>query len=477
MLSIKGLFLSCVMTFLLLPPSLASLPTRAKQDHAQSSAHGKQSKKGEEAGDQISPELSSLLFQARSVPAEFRSDALTRIALSNLVKTSTLRAELLEEAYESASGAKFPVKKSAFDTMIVDTRLGYLAGAYDLNLDSLSLRCRAINALLKIDDAKARELFAQISIGELIKDRMSCQDGLIYDVAPYYETLANVARSFNKKQIAEGRATEIVEDSVYAIISPVQLAPVAQNLMSLELSMDDLSRLGGVFCQKLRELPSDCRVAGASAFSSTGSIHDLASYFEKRGLNSYSRLVSESYRDYMVKSLSGRVCADVAGQPGQLPSIVRRANAQVFRSRPIVLDQIKSLGVDPAFQPVPYWTSTISNRLLEAVRALRFGGSGSEQLSKTDRETFEWTDDFNRVMKQLGDWKSTDEPSEEDYLNEKAVIFNALLELDPSETLQSEVMEKLIRFLDEFSLDRVGPAEWFGMWRRFSTAQAAPTRS
>jgi len=117
--------------------------------------------------------------------------------------------------------------------MIVDTRLGYLAGAYDLNLDSLSLRCRAINALLKIDDAKARELFAQISIGELIKDRLSCQDGLIYDVAPYYETLASVARSFNKKQIAEGRATEIVEDSVYAIISPVQLAPVAQNLMSL----------------------------------------------------------------------------------------------------------------------------------------------------------------------------------------------------------------------------------------------------
>jgi hypothetical protein len=345
--------------------------------------------------------------------------------------------------------------------MIVDTRLGYLAGAYDLNLDSLSLRCRALNALLKINDAKARELFAQISIGELIKDRMSCEDGLIYDVAQYYETLANVTRSFNKEQIAAGRATELVEDSVYGIISPVQLAPIARNLMSLELSMDDLSRLGGVFCQKLRELPSDCRAASASAGSSTDSIHDLASYFEKRGLNSYSRLVAESYRDYLVKSFSGRVCADVAGQTGQLPSVIKRANAQVFRSRPIALDQIKPLGVDPSFQPVPYWTSASSNRLLEAVRALRFGGSGHEQLSKTDRETFEWTDEFNKVMKQLGDWKSTDEPSEEDYLNEKAVVLNALLELAPTETLQSEAMEKLIRFLDEFTLDRVGPAEWF----------------
>ncbi|HKF56192.1 MAG TPA: hypothetical protein VKJ45_12130, partial [Blastocatellia bacterium] len=85
----------------------------------------------------------------------------------------------------------------------------------------------------------------------------------------------------------------------------------------------------------------------------------------------------------------------------------------------------------------------------------------SEQLSKTDRETFEWTDDFNRVMKQLVDWKSSDEPSQEDYLNEKAVVFRALLELAPTERLQAESLEKLIRFLDEFSLDRVGPAEWF----------------
>jgi hypothetical protein len=141
--------------------------------------------------------------------------------------------------------------------------------------------------------------------------------------------------------------------------------------------------------------------------------------------------------------------------------MVNRANNRVFAWKPITPEEIKPQGVDPWFREDPYWTTAMSMRLLEGVRALRFGEKGRQQLSDADKQTLEWKDNFIKVMNSLSDWKASDEPSEEDYLHEKTEILTGLLELAPTESPQSDVLDKLLRFLGDFSLDRVGRVEWF----------------
>src|ERR1700739_1786623 len=54
------------------------------------------------------PETLSLLDQARSLPAEFRADALLRIAESLLIPEKSQKQELIEEAFWSGSRAYLP---------------------------------------------------------------------------------------------------------------------------------------------------------------------------------------------------------------------------------------------------------------------------------------------------------------------------------------------------------------------------------
>jgi hypothetical protein len=425
------------------------------------------------SGEGPSPKLDSLLFQARSTPPEIRSDALIRIAESSLTKTNKSKVDLLEEAFNTAASARFPVKKILFSATAMnshsDTRVGSLANAYELDFDSVSLRCRSVNALVRIDQAKAKELFSQISIKESISSPLSCQDALIYNVSEYYKTLENVAKHcFNKDQVKQGYRTALVEDSVYGLISPVQIAPIGRSLVSLDFNLDELNRLVGVYCQKMRQIPPDFRAASASEtlYSVTDSVRDLIAYCQKRNLDWGSELAA-SYREYLVRSLSARVCADLAWRSGDLPIMIKRANNRALGWKPIAPEELKPQGIDPSFGENSYWTTPLSKRLLEEVRLLRFGEKerfddhGLLELGYADKQTMEWRDRFNRVIKLLEDWKSADEPSEEDYLHEKAETLATLIEVVPTEELKSEVLDKALRFLRDFSLDRLNQAEWF----------------
>jgi hypothetical protein len=112
----------------------------------------------------ISPKLFSLLLKARAVSAELRSDSLIRLATSNLTQSNDLKVELLEEAFDYAGESAFAVKKTQFAGKYADAPSGYLAQAYDLDLDTISLRCRVVSAMSKVDQKRARDLFSGIGI-------------------------------------------------------------------------------------------------------------------------------------------------------------------------------------------------------------------------------------------------------------------------------------------------------------------------
>src|SRR5581483_902694 len=97
-------------------------------------------------------EVAGLIDMARAAPPEFAADALIRIAASGGIDKAK-KAALLEEAFQTAQSAQQPYKRR-----IALAKTGgpvrFVNSAYAQEIDSLSLRLRAIEALLPIDARK-----------------------------------------------------------------------------------------------------------------------------------------------------------------------------------------------------------------------------------------------------------------------------------------------------------------------------------
>ena len=65
------------------------------------------------------------------------------------------RRELVEQAFQLAASAKFPVRMEAVHGTTTDTRSGSLSQAYALKLDALSLQSRAVRDMLPLDPCQS----------------------------------------------------------------------------------------------------------------------------------------------------------------------------------------------------------------------------------------------------------------------------------------------------------------------------------
>lgn len=107
-------------------------------------------------------ELVYFVNNARFAQPEFAADLLIRLAQSDKITDAAWKSELLEEAFRLAPDAQQPFKRKYESWNPIDTRAEFLGYAFELELDTLSLQCRAVKAMLKIDKAKARSLFNEI---------------------------------------------------------------------------------------------------------------------------------------------------------------------------------------------------------------------------------------------------------------------------------------------------------------------------
>src|SRR5581483_2775490 len=146
--------------------------------------------------------IQELVDRARSVPPEFAADVLLRLAESDLVKDADAKRDLIEEAFRRAAGAQEPVKRLSLRPGGGDTRVSFQARAFAQDLDGLTLQSRAVIDMVKVDKAKAREMFRQIPVPHVPK--LNCADMLVYDVSAFYEALGEVAgNTFSAKERAE----------------------------------------------------------------------------------------------------------------------------------------------------------------------------------------------------------------------------------------------------------------------------------
>lgn len=175
--------------------------------------------------------LHSLSDLAAAAPPEFGADALLRIVESGRVTDRNTSRALVEQAFQTAASAKFPVRMQAIHSAMTDTEAGSLDQAYALGLDVLSLESRAVRDMLPLDPAKARDLFGQIATPALAP--LTCDDALFYQPDAYYQALSAVVNgAFTAKEKAKEEHLNLLTDVLGQATSPLQLAPLAAAIES-----------------------------------------------------------------------------------------------------------------------------------------------------------------------------------------------------------------------------------------------------
>ena len=170
--------------------------------------------------------LHSLADLAAAAPPEFAADALLRIVESGRVADRNARRALVEQAFQAAAAAKFPVRMQAIRVAVTDSEAGSLKQAYALGLDILSLQSRAVRDMLPLDRALARDLFAQIATPAL--GPLTCDDALVYEPDEYYQALSAVVNgAFTAKEKAKDEQLHLLIDVLGQATSPLDLAPLA----------------------------------------------------------------------------------------------------------------------------------------------------------------------------------------------------------------------------------------------------------
>ncbi|HEV3199993.1 MAG TPA: hypothetical protein VGZ73_18945 [Bryobacteraceae bacterium] len=418
-------------------------------------------------------DLDALIAAARSAPAEFSSDALIRIAALDQIERDR-RIELLEQAFQHASGAQQPYKRHA-TPLRTDGSVGYWNRVYSQDLDGLSLRLRAVESMLPLDKVKARELFLQIPPPNT--PRLTCEDSQVYDVGRFYEVLANVAQTFAGKESEANEANapfRLLHRYSGAFTSPVQAAPLAHALATAKVTDDDFRTLTASFGAALGKVAGDDR-SFVYSVALGKEIQALVEESKRRHVSPLPLL--EGYRLYLVVNLSANRCADDDLMQGGKPSF------GVFSTQPaeeptgdFVTFFNDKLRIAP-LQPIQEQEATPARlegvaagqricqdaecrAIVDQMRGLLMSPSGSPYLP-AEREKPEWQAKLRAVLSALSDWKESGKTTPAEYFREKCAAYGELVGLALNGSNREPVLHAILEFVSGNRFQTANRVEWF----------------
>jgi hypothetical protein len=418
--------------------------------------------------------IDALLDAARAAPAEFAADAMIRIAaLGQLEKAR--RIELLEQAFQRASGAQQPYKRHA--TFVrPDTPSGFINRAYGQDLDAMSLRLRAIEALLPLDAQKAGDLFLQTPPPN--PPPLKCDDFLIYDVARYYDTLGNIARqAFTAEEIQAGEPFRLLKRLAGAITSPVQVAPVARMLAAASVKDADFRALAASFAEALGKISGDDR-SFADSMPAGQQILALVEESKRRRLSPLPLL--EAYRLYLVINLSAARCADDDSMMGNAASFGLGGGLAIdLEAQDAVGLFNRSLRVAP-LQPIQEEESAPArlegvatglrmcedaecHAIAEQCRGLAFGENGSPS-TPDQKNAPAWRAKVRDLLAALSRWQESApgaHPAAAERFREKSAAYSDLLNLVFNGPDGDVVARAMLDYLKHNRFQQENRLEWF----------------
>jgi hypothetical protein len=414
--------------------------------------------------------IEAALDMARATPGEFAADALLRIAALESLDGAQ-RAKLIEEAFRRADEAQQPYKRRNAMPNIA-SNVQFQQRAFALNLDALSLRTRAVEEMLPLNPAKARQLF--LDMPPLDLPPVSCEDVMVFDISSYYQALTHVAlRSFTEKEVRNGDAAQFVTRRIARISSPGEIEPAAR--AAAGSGLDDAQFAGAVaaFTEALKKISKDDRSFTFYLPSAGAAVQSLIAEIARRRLSPLPLI--EAYRLYLVSNFTAARCADddamagsaAADEPIDSRSVeairffnqsVRAAPLQpiqpteaMARQKTGVATGLRSCAADPCAS------------IARDFRALIFGPEGAP-MANSARDSDQWHGHFEQLLKELVDWRgSSPDVTGEDaaqQFREKCAFYLELPGLTRDESLRQKAVAALLEYLEHSRNQARTRIEW-----------------
>lgn len=386
-------------------------------------------------GAPSTPDPDTVTAMARKAPAEFAADAMIRVA-SNAKLDARTRVKLLTEAFRLAGGAQHPLKLRG-----AITRSGsdgaFLERAYRQELDTLSLRLRAVREMLPLDGAKASKLF--FSIPRPAVPPVHCEEIVVYDVDLYYDGLGAIAK------LGHRDLGKLLKERVGGITSPAQVAPVARLLRQAGLNDADLRKLTDSFATRVSAVAGDDRSFTYYATAAAPAIQDLVEELKRRNLPALP--LAEAFRKYLVSHLSGDRCADghliyngpltVNVMTGQPVEVIGSSTATFFKDR-IMMPPLTGLteqettpnslkGVAAGAQTC---TDDQCKHFNDLSRNLAFTSEGTPR-EEAERKTDAWRASLRSALTELEAWQPGKGQTADDLFRDKTWVYDNLYAMAP----------------------------------------------
>lgn len=417
---------------------------------------------GAAAPPELPAHLRHLAALAASLPPEFQADALLQIVESRGGLDTAVKKDLIEHAYNAAQQARVAYPQVAVRRINPDSRQAFLAGALSLKFDRLSLETRAVRIMLASDAGVARQMFTEVQ--KPIIAPASCADALIPQLDDYYETAAPVIlHGFTAEEISRQEPTALLMRIVAGVNATYEIAPAARLILSSNLGSVPFEAALNAFTLRLESIAPDDRSFGETAAAVQDAVAALAVH---AGSGSSRIVLARAYRKYLTANYGKSKCSDMAGgRIGGDASIspVDWFNESELRNGLPAIEIKEITSAEGGGSPMHldrFWTTPDSERILNAARELRTAPNGMS-WSAEQRTSNDWNQKLQDFLTQIGQWKQSGEESELDFFNEKAIVYQSLVDVCPTGDARRRMIAAFVDFLGGSDAASRNPVDWF----------------
>jgi len=388
------------------------------------------------------PSLDGLIDRAHGLPGEFAADALIRLASLKDVPAAR-RIQLLQDAFHRAGEAQEPLKRRAGVARLAGAA-AYMNRAYAQDLDGMSLRMRAIEAVMPLDPAKARALFQDVPT--LHVPAVPCTEFLTYDVSRYYAVLG---------RLGAREPLKMVEPRIQEITSPVQVEPAARMILALHTGNEDFRALVAALGGVVRRISGDDRSFAPTVVATGPAILDLVEESRARGIPADT--LTQAYRMYLVANYAGPRCADTS-----LPDTPLQ-----FFNEHLAADPVQPIGdseaaptkKDAAADGLRTCQEADCRNLTDQMRGLMMN-AGNRAYSDSEKASPEWQEKLRQYLAAVENWKGDSTTGAQVY-REKSGLYSDLLAITPPGRMQETVVQATLDFVRAGEYQARNRMEWF----------------
>jgi hypothetical protein len=430
----------------------------------------------------------AILADAHATPAEIFADIVFRPnVLSALPEKEQIQT--LEDVFYRAGEAHEPVALRFYALPShLTAREANRAAAYGAGLDALSIRCRVIRLMLKLDAQKAGVMFEAMSRPE--EPKGDCSQRFIPDAGIYFETLAAVASSggFTEEQRAKQAPFLMLERGARSAGSSWDIIAAAKNLAALAHNEKEAAALESALAASLAINDSDRAFTNAVRYGFL--VHTVLAAREtlqKKGAPGTAIL--EALRGYLVRHLTAARCREnEAEADGHDYEVEEFDNTLAGRTdiAPIG-DGLKPSQLEDVAAPEDYANAAEFAALKAQETAIAYFGMntgpggftmfmpGTSPLSDLDSvfPTSNADAQFRaqQLLYKIGDFAAAPGQDPLEVFHQKCALLRSLLGAPLDADTERAINNQAIAVLEDSTILSRSPVEWLNEYQVFSASR------